>query len=206
MPPPPVNEIFRLRIIGWIEGSTTVNTLFYRNDKLPGSATVTDLIGLVTAFIAPTGPYNPYLAAVTSEWELRMLVADTPTKPSLMPEEYIPAVLPPGGAAAPGHPNQMAVTIHKHTLWRGKHGRGRISVPAVPRAWTTGTTLTNKTAHQALADALSSPLVLDPDTFTPVVMATMPTPPHTLGHNDIRTCTVGDILGTSRRRKPGVGI
>lgn len=209
MPEPTTFDIFRLKIVGVLEAQTTVNVLYYVDGEIAlGAANRQDQVALATAFTDVTGPMPEYLAACSNDWAATSLLIDVPTKPENAVYTHL-LTGAGGGALVPPLPNQMAVTIQKHTTWRGKHGRGRISVPAVPSTWTDGTTLVNKTAHQALADVLNDPVTDATHTFMPVIMAEEKDEAGVVlkvGQVPIVSCSVNTILGTARRRKPGVGI
>lgn len=204
LPPVPPNEIFSIKIIGNIEGQLTVSSFHYRNAKPVGSSTRADLIDLATAFVNLAGPQALFADACSSDWYADHVSVFSPTNASLLtydsPSSAVQGAGPAGALAA-----QSCVTIQKRTLFRGKHGRGRISVPAVPRAWAVGTVLTLMAAHKNLAEIMSAPLTGAATTYTPGVLCKGLGPTVNYGWVDMLECRVNETLGTCRRRKPGVG-
>jgi len=118
-----------------------------------------------------------------------------------------------GTAGATSNPLEMAATIVKTSTLKGKHGRGRISMPAVPDTFITPATSPNQlnatglAAYNALASALLAGFVGGSTTWTPCI-TTRPTPPATLVSNLVTVTGMATkaLLGTARRRKPGRGI
>jgi hypothetical protein len=122
-----------------------------------------------------------------------------------------------GGSAGiiVGHPLplQMGVTLTKYSSVKGQHGRGRITMPAIPASYVTPATdpdqinATGVTAYTALTVTLQAPITVGPITWTPCI-STRPVPPANVVTNAsvYTNMVVRTILGSARRRKEGVGI
>ena len=207
MPSMPVNDVFRLVIIGQVEDCMTVNTFWYLNAKPIGSSVRADQLALHDLFVAPLKVSATYLLCVSAEWNMTSINVDVVTKPSLA-TLIVPKNAIPGQGDLGVAPNQTCVTIAKTTDWRGKHGRGRISVPAVARSIISGTVLSVQTDHIALAAQMQAPLSDAQNNFLPGLWASKQnkeTLEWTHGWVPITTCQVRGVLGTCRRRKPGRG-
>lgn len=205
MPPVPTKEVYRLVVIGEIELCMTANVFYYQGSEPVGAATVASQAALASLFGSVEGPFTPYLNCLTTDWTFTASHIDCPTQPSLATVvstgANVNGLVPPPALA-----NQSAVVIQKITAWRGKHGRGRISLPAVPRAWVTGTVLSNDAAAKALATAMEAVLSDGTHTFTPGILSRgTGADAGKLGWLNMRTCKVNSVLGTIRRRKPGTG-
>jgi hypothetical protein len=205
MPPESVKDVFRLVLIGELDLQMTANVFYYQGVKARGTATQADYTALRALFGAVDGVFPQYLGAVSADWSYKETHIDCPTTPSLATLVSVGVSVGTGPAVALA--NQSAAVIRKITLWRGKHGHGRISVPAVPRVWVTGTQITNDAPYLLLADAMAQTLSDGTDTFIPGIYAThqeegqLPN----YGWVSLSTCRVNTVLGTIRRRKPGVG-
>lgn len=117
-----------------------------------------------------------------------------------------------GSVVQPSLPEEMGIVITKGTTLKGQHGRGRVTLPAIPITFTTPATSpdqTNGTAATALnplLTSLASSLTAAGVLFTPVLVtrpligAGVPTRAMliTSWANDV-------VLGTVRRRKVGRG-
>lgn len=205
MPPIPANDIYRVRFQGTIEGCMTINTLYYRDSDPDGTANRTKQIALAGLLLDPApGVANDYKACCVSSWTFDAILIDVPTTPTL--NTYIVFPVLTGTVAGAHAPNQMAVTMTKETLHRGKHGRSRISLPAVPLTWVTGSQVTNMTAYNTLANVLLQPIDDGTHFFTPTLLSvTYKTTPPSYGFADLYRLSAKPILGTARRRKLGRG-
>jgi len=120
---------------------------------------------------------------------------------------------PPGTAGATNQPLEMATTITRYGNWKGRHGRGRFSMPAIPNTFSTPATdanvlnATGLAAYGALAAAFLGTINSGFDVFTPFI-STRPVAPATLVTMgvDVASLSVRSTFGTARRRKPGRGI
>jgi hypothetical protein len=207
MPPSPTVEILCLKIEGQLEQQQTINTLYYACDKPVGQATISDQIDLCQSFFDSAGPYPKFQAAVSVNWTGVQLICYSVTQPGLA-THYFTLSPTAGLVPAPRAPNHTCVTLRKTTTLRGKHGRGRLSIPAVPSAWITGTTLSNTGAHTTLANLLAAQVTGFEQIFTPGIWAVRKKTtelPAAVGWQPLRGVDVGVILGTCRRRKPGRG-
>lgn len=207
MPNPPTLEVYCLKIEGQLELQQTVTTLYYQGEKPIGQGTVSTQIDLCQSFFDAAGPYPKFQAACHADWKGVQLICWSPTSPGLATHYF---TLSPTAGLVTGTrcPNHTAVTLRKTTTLRGKHGRGRVSIPAVPFTWITGSTLSNVTAHTSLANFLGAQVTGFDEIFTPglwCVRKKTSELPAAVGWQPLRGVEVGTILGTCRRRKPGRG-
>jgi hypothetical protein len=118
-----------------------------------------------------------------------------------------------GTAGATNLPLEMAGTMQKKSSLKGQHGRGRLSMPAIPNTFTTPATdpnvlnATANTAYLALLNQLILPVTVAGNAWQ-LAISTRPTPPQTLVTNAVvvSAMTIDPTLGTARTRKPGRGI
>jgi hypothetical protein len=207
-PPLAVFEVYRLRVIGAQGGNMTVNTLYYESSQEIGSGGENTQIELISLFIAVDSCLQAYVSATSIDWKGVKLTVDLPTSPALATFEHQLTNLT-GIGPTPALPNQMGVTIRKWTNWRGRRGRGRITVPSVPAAWCDRAILVEQSAFVNLCTELATTLQGAAQTYRPCLFSRdkekneVPiTPMRTLV---ISKFTTNTILGTARRRKPGVG-
>jgi hypothetical protein len=151
-----------------------------------------------------------------------ILTADTVFLDTLA-EDINPGIVPTQSSAGltgltptvAGHslPIEMGATMSKKSALKGQHGRGRITLPAVPISFTTpatdpnnlnGTGLTAYGVLEALLEGVISDGVVNYSpviTVRPVAPATIPShgAPIILFKTQL-------LMGTARRRKEGRGI
>lgn len=200
------NDIFRVKVVGFLENQTCVSSFFYKGPSLVNNATQANLTDLGSGFVAAGGMLLKYLAACSSDYTLSQVNIDCPTTPSLAP--LITTQAGSGGGPTPHLPTEMAVVIIKQTAVKGQCGRGRVSIPAVPSAWVTASKLTTVTAHNALAVAMTDAITSGPDTFFPCIYSKAGSRIFPIaGYAALTLCQLaaGSLLGTVRRRKIGRG-
>lgn len=118
-----------------------------------------------------------------------------------------------GTAGATALNLELGVTMTRYGPLKGQHGRGRITMPAIPNTFVTPATdanvinSTGLAAYNTLATALVSPLVRGGSTWTPFI-STRPVAPSTLVDFGVQVSNyvVRAIMGTARTRKEGRGI
>jgi len=203
-PPPPAYNVWRLAVVGSIEGQMTINNFFY-HDGIAITSGVTGIVqnNLYNAFVGASGPWDEYKGALSADWTSVEIRVDSPT--SL---DFGTAIYPQGaaGLGAGGHePTTVAVILSKLTELKGQCGRGHWALPAVPSSVVLNSTLSNLTAYNNLKTALLATLTLGGTSFKPVVFSkgTKQTP--RIGYSEIGAITVRPVLGTCRRRKLGRG-
>jgi hypothetical protein len=211
-PDPPANDVFRLKIHVTSEGQACINTFYYANDAFVGSAGISDLDDLIAAALLPSGLVLSHQACLANTGEITAVEAECPTVPTLAPAIQTMTLV--GTAIGLALPNQCAVTLAKVTRFRGKQGRGRISMPAVPEQAVTGTTLASPSLYLTLALKMAATISSGGQTFRPGLYgaakqyANPPAGPIITTKEtwvDLLSVSVRLILGTARRRKPGVG-
>ncbi len=210
-PAPLVNgNVIRVTLV------TKTNDVICNNtfDYLSSSFVPIDYLGM-DAFLAAfdaqeTGDLQSVLSPLTTLVSLtgqELHFGTCPTRERL----YAPATV--GTAGATNLPLEMAVTMGKYSYIKGKHGRGRVSFPAVPNTFTTPATdsnvlnATGLAAYNAIRTGLTSAIVVGFDSYNPCI-STRPVLPDTLISRAVvySTMTLRSTLGTARRRKPGRGI
>jgi len=118
-----------------------------------------------------------------------------------------------GAVAGSSLPLEMGAIMAKQTNVRGQHGRGRITLPAVPISFTTPATDPNiinaagLTAYLNLANKFNAVLISGGVTWNAAVV-TRPIPPAAVATNGtpILRVVTRALLGTARRRREGRGI
>lgn len=207
-PPLAVFEVYRLRVIGAQGGNMTVNTLYYESSLAIGTGGENTQIELISLFIAPASCLEAYVSTVSLDWKGVAISVDVPTTPAIATFQHNLTNLA-GIGPTPALPNQMGVTIRKWTNWRGRRGRGRITVPSVPAAWTDRALVIEQSGYTNLCNELGTTLQGAAQTYRPVLFS-MDKPKNDVPVTPMRTLTISKfttnvILGTARRRKPGVG-
>jgi hypothetical protein len=204
LPPPTIFEVFRVRFIGQFENAMTVNVMYYESDHPTGSATEAEQIEILQLMAAPNSLLSAYVSCCTTDWAFVQATVDTPTTPQNATFVYQPAGLF-GINALPRCPCQMGVTIRKVTQYRGRKGRGRITVPAVPMTWVSGTALIEQSNYTTLCERLTRTLNGTVWNYRPCLWSHDKAAPFTQRTIAITAHKTNIILGTARRRKPGVG-
>lgn len=175
-------------------------------------AVQTDLVGLIAQWVAIFDVH--YMACLSPKTDLFSITAAElhfGIAPSAI--TLYAAGAHPGTAGATNLPLEVAATISKQANLKGRHGIGRISMPAIPNTFTTPATASSSlnaaglTAYGLLAADMLLNLVTGTDTWIPVI-STRPIPPATTIDRaaQIVLTTTRTILGTARRRKLGRGI
>jgi hypothetical protein len=201
------NNVYRLKVIGEIEKQVTVTTFFYQ-DTLP----ISDVAGTKFSVLADgfqaisPGVELSLLAACSADWKEDQIVIDSPTQKQLAP--YVRTVSAPGTGPAGHLPTQMAASLIKRTLFSGQCGRGRWALPGVPSTWCTLSTITTLTEYLAFATAALADITSAGIVFTPILYSANGSAAFPLkdGVAALESVTLNHTLGTSRRRKLGVGI
>jgi len=124
------------------------------------------------------------------------------------------SVLNVGTAGVHNLPLEMSATLAKYTPLRGQHGRGRMSMPAVPVSFTTPATDPNLlnaagiTAYGAyIAKLVGTLTTATPKVWDPAVTERPVTPDIITSRGGIiNLMIVRPVLGTARRRKEGRGV
>lgn len=126
-------------------------------------------------------------------------------------QAYAPATV--GSVAGSNLPLEMGVVLEKVTALKGKHGRGRFFLPAVPISFTTPATDPNLLNAAAIAAYdlfridMKLSLAAGAHTYVPWVVAS-PIPPanNPATGSPVTNVLLRTLLATVRRRKPGRGI
>jgi hypothetical protein len=209
-PLPPVPGAAVRNIVQTVhDGQKCENTIDYRTPSsfLPSAA---DLVAAAAAWI--THHSASFLGCLTADTTLfGVLCARLDTLS--VPTAFSSGASAPGTVAGHNLPIEMAAVIRKVTGVKGQHGRGRVSLPAVPIGFTTPAADANNingtgvAAYATFAGVLLSGFVVGVIVYAPALLQ-RPTPPatiYTLG-TVLTGFTPDLLLGTVRRRKLGRGI
>lgn len=209
-PPAPValGNVYCVKIIGSVEEQLTVSTFYYMDDRQAGTASRTDIQELLTLFDAAGKVFEGFQACVPPTFTTHRLEGHVFNMPTLM-NVVLPKNEMAGGVPGVHLPTQMCATLIKRTLLRGKRGRGRLSMPAVPLGWVVNSSLITQDQYLFLAARMEMPLIGIQTQFTPGLAAvTFPPPDPPIPRYSfvpLDSVTLNPVLGTCRRRKLGVG-
>ncbi len=206
--PPVANNLIRITRTSRADGQLCENTFDYVDATVTpiSSANLDACCTNWKSFVDTT-----YLACLSPSSEMVSISAQelhfgtTPTQVQLDTPGTV------GTAGTSCLPLEVGATLARVTDLKGKHGRGRITMPGVPDTFVTPTAnsselnATGVTAYDALGVKLSS--VVPISAISPVV-STRPVPPSVLIDNakPVTGYITRIILGTQRRRKVGRGI
>ena len=194
--------------------STAAQTCFTSFDYMSSSMTTTtaEMAVVVANFLLGTKAH--YLACLTPDTTL--IATTMQAVSSLVYQTAIVTEAPGVVGTVMTHslPLEMGATLTKYSAIKGQHGRGRVTMPAVPITFTTPATDPNRLNATGLAAYLA--VVLDVQTswagtggnFWAPVISTRPKPPASVvAEAALVTQYVQPlVLGTARRRKEGRGI
>lgn len=154
-----------------------------------------------------------FQGAVTAQTELSDTLGISLTDATIPTRTLAHAPATVGTVAGNTLPIEMGVVLRKHTAFRGQHGMGRITMPAVPVGFTTPGTDPNLlnaagvTAYTTVCTNFGTALLAGGQ-FWSSSLTTRPSPPAVVASHGaaLSNMTVNPLLGTSRRRKEGRGI
>jgi hypothetical protein len=209
MPPFPERDVFHLALRGQYDNQETISNFYYQGEKGIGLSNDTDMAGLIAAFSAAEGVLPAYADCCVSTWAGVEILCDILTMPEVV-TMIAPIATTIGGQPPPALPSHSAVTVYRQGGIRGKHGRGRISMPAVPIAWVAGSSLSSGGNYQVLAARMFNNLTDATHNWVPGIWAKRKVPNTTpqeyeFGWTDLISTGFRNVLGTCRRRKPGIG-
>lgn len=193
------NDVLLFEIVGQLFGQTTISTFHYRweADNSADQITEADADAAIRLTLS-----TPYRDCLTTDWTglftRTFVVKPTSTIPAL-----VTTYTPDGVVDPPTLPPTNAVAITRRGTRRGPQGRGRVYLPAVPTAWTTGGLVTTSTAYTAFGTAMIAVVgVAAPlgELIPCLWNRTFNT------NNTVDAYTVQSVLRTQRRRAIGVGI
>lgn len=208
--PPIVGNVARVTVRSVCNAQTCLNTFDYFYASV-FSVDANDLSNLAGAWDTAFGAlYKNILSPLSKYTDITVQELQFGTAPTVT---VIPAGAGFGAAGATNLPLEMAAVASRYGNWKGKHGRGRVSFPAVPNTFITPATDANVinaaglTAYNNLLTPLLATLSVGFLSWVPYI-TTRPVPPlSTVTRGvEIVSYTMREILGTARRRKPGRGI
>jgi hypothetical protein len=199
-------HVFRYQIVGGFQGQETISSLDYVS-TITGPTIVTMLNFLGAA---STALFAKYKACVGTDWactEERVLMMSDET---LAPQASIGNAGVAGTGGSLSTDSEIAAIILKTSALKGQHGRGRLSLPAVPSGSIGGSVITGaalKTALGTLATEMLAVLNDGTNNYDPIIGSYYNSPkPGQLGAYSLMVQAVyNTLLGTIRRRKIGRG-
>lgn len=214
MPAPPAptisNNLVRFVIETVTDGQFCQNVFDYKDDRILAISGADLLLAVTSWWGNHATDYRGCITGdttVSAVYAMELHFGTTPT------QVYNPAGPPVGSVAGHALPLEMAATLSRYSDLKGKHGRGRTSMPAVPIGFTTPATspnvlnATGVTAYDTFGTGVAVAESLLGHSYTPVI-STRPEAPDTLITNAaaIERYVTRATLGTARRRKIGRGI
>lgn len=206
-----VSALARVTIGTVTSGQICLNTFDYLWSVPSTFASLADLTALGNAWDSAMdtllkGVLSP-LTALYSIAVAELHYGNAPTYTAL----YAPGTV--GTAGATPLPLEIGASLARRGALKGQHGRGRVTMPAVPNTFTTPANDANRlnaaglAAYVAFANQLIVPLAVGGATWTHVI-STRPVPPGLTVDRAIAVSVynVGVVLGTARTRKEGRGI
>lgn len=199
--PAAVANTFEITIYGSIEGQQTVNTFYYADGGVALASNSEAL--LIAAW--KTANKALFLATVSQDWTMVSIKCQCLTSPTRIPvysTENSPATGPTGH-----EPTTVAVTIDRLSLIKGQAGRGRISMPGVPTAWVTASSVngTGQTFYTSFLPVLTTGFVSGAITYVALVVSRKNKSGPLLGASPVSGAVLRVVLGSCRRRKLGRG-
>lgn len=192
-------DVLLFEIVGTLNGQTTISTFHYRwmADNSADQITEADADAAIRLTLS-----TPYRECLTTDWT-GLVTRTFVVKPSSTVPALVTTFTPDGTVDPPTLPPTNAVCITRRASRRGPRGRGRVYLPAVPVAWTTGGLVTTTTAYTAFAEAMIDEIgVAAPaGTLTPCLWSRA-----TDLNSTVDAYTVQSVLRSQRRRAIGVGI
>lgn len=193
------NDVLLFEIVGQLFGQTTISTFHYRWEADNDVDQITEAEADAAIRLVLSTPYRECL---TTDWT-GLLTRTFVVKPTSTIPALVTTYTPDGTVDPPTLPPANAAAITRRGSRRGPQGRGRVYLPAVPTAWTTGGLVTTTTAYTAFATAMVSQVgVAAPLGILFPVLWNRTNNTNTL----VDAFTVQSVLRTQRRRAIGVGI
>lgn len=193
--PPAVPNLFEVLVVGHCEGANFVNTFFYADGGAALAPTTEASVanGWWSAF------GTAYRAAISADATVDYVKAQCLTSPQRIPFTAIQGF---AGTGPAGHePMTVTATLIRRSGVKGQAGRGRISVPAVPTAWVTGSEVTSAGAYNTLAADLATGFTQAGVTYVAQVVSKKNKNGPVLGASPVLTASADLVLGSARRRK-----
>ncbi len=193
------------KIIGSLENQLTVNTFYYSSVNIaPNTSQLTTLLAAIS-----TNLMAAYRACVSADWTCTLERIDVVHRNDLNGVQSLANAAAAGTRGAGHFPTEVAITIARSSLVKGQHGRGRISLPAVPLADVTASNITAVALVNNLLTLCAQMKLVASDganNWTPSIAERSVTSPKlVIGASAITACSPRTLLGTCRRRKIGRG-
>lgn len=188
---------------GVIENQMTINTFSYLGPNFaPTQPQLTTLANNITANLKAT-----YLLAISADWALTQRKINVVHRNDIAGQVF--GDNSGGGGPANHLPTEVSAVILRSTAVKGQHGRGRVSLPAVPISWVTASTITNAFGILAYNNLAVNMLAVASDgtnNWVPCIgQRGTVAPPVIIGAAPITRLFLDALVGTIRRRKIGRG-
>jgi len=193
------------RIWGAIEAQLTINTFMYLAPvNNPTQAQLTTLLTSISSIV-----FSVYKACLSTDWTLTKETLDVVHRVDINGVVSTANVPSAGGRPAGHMPTEVAVVLNRRTAFKGQHGRGRVSLPAISTADVGASSILGAALPTALNNLRSSMLVGASDganSWVPCIgQRTNVSPKFVVGAAILTAVTFDTLLGTIRRRKIGRG-
>lgn len=209
-PPLPVvgnnNGVVLYRIFGQVEGQMTISTFMYSSsNNAPTQAQLTTLLSAIQTAIFPL-----YGSCISIDWG-----GNNKETLDVVHRNDISGLISTAnggafGTRAAGHlPTEVSAQLIRYTAFKGQHGRGRVSIPAIATADVTASSISSGTLITALANLTTALLVARSDgtnNWTHCIGSRIPISPKLVTNfAPVVRYVNKTLLGTIRRRKIGRG-
>lgn len=199
------NAIGRYIIQGTLNNQMTINSLdFFAAAPSLSTTSLSTLLGAIS-----TALFAKYKACLSTDWVCVRELFNIIHRNDIVGALTTLNAGATGTIASPSFDSEIAITIQKKTILKGQHGRGRMSLPAVPTN-AVSESVVNGAALLANLNAFTAQLTMTASdgvaTWTSCVSTRAANPPRLAnGYELILNAQFNTLLGTVRRRKIGRG-
>jgi hypothetical protein len=200
------NGVVEFVFKGSIEGQQTINTFYYSGAvPAPTQGQLTTLSNNILTNLTTT-----YKAMLSADWLGNSSILNVVHRNDIMGIVGFSILAAPGTGPAGHEPTTVAGLIIRRSGVKGQHGRGRVSIPAVPTGWVTASQLTlaaGLTAYNNFETAMALTASDGTNTWTPCIAQRAAASPRlVIGFAPVVSVTTNPLLGTIRRRRLGRGV
>jgi hypothetical protein len=193
------------KVVGSIESQLTINTFFYLGPvNNPTAAQLTALLTSISGVI-----FNNYKACLSADWSLTRETLDVVHRTDINGVQSVANVPSVGGRPALHEPTEIAAVILRKSAFKGQHGRGRLSLPAISTSDVGASSIIGTALPTALAGLRGQMLLSASDgvnSWVPCIAQRTNVSPHFIvAAAQITSTSQNLLLGTIRRRKIGRG-
>lgn len=200
------NGVVMFTFKGSIEGQFTINTFYYSAAvPAPTQAQLTTLSNNILTNLTTT-----YKAMLSADWTGNSSILTVVHRNDIMGIVGFSILGAPGTGPALHEPTTVAGLILRRSGVKGQHGRGRVSIPAVPTGWVTASSITvaaGLTAYSNFEVQMQLTASDGANTWTPCIAQRATTSPRlVIGFSPVLAVVTNPLLGTIRRRRLGRGV